>query len=401
MDTHLTTPFGRRSLSLAMVASQVTAKACAPETVAHKWQVFRAICEGKAAIGISDRALAVLNALLTFHPETALTGDGDLIVFPSNAQLALRAHGMPPTTLRRHLAALVDCGLVIRRDSPNGKRYARKGQGGAIEQAFGFDLTPLVARATEFEQHAETARAERRALILVRERITLCRRDIVKMIAAGIEEGVPADWQAFHSAYVALASRIPRTATRLELEPIAEELGDLADEIRILLETHVKTQNMDANESRSGQHIQNSNPKPPNESERVLQASTARLESSPEPSRPPSRSFPLPMVLQACPDIIDWAKHGISSWRELLTTAGNVRSALGISASAWDDARAVLGDDDAAVVVAAILQRAEMIKSAGGYLRSLTEKARVGQFSLGPVLMALLRKRPRERDRVA
>jgi replication initiation protein RepC len=107
------------------------------------------------------------------------------------------------------------------------------------------------------------------------------------------------------------------------------------------------------------------------------------------------------MVLQACPDIIDWAKHGISSWRELLTTAGNVRSALGISASAWDDARAVLGDDDAAVVVAAILQRAEMIKSAGGYLRSLTEKARVGQFSLGPVLMALLRKRPRERDRVA
>ncbi|SEF06857.1 replication initiation protein RepC [Rhizobiales bacterium GAS188] len=401
MDTHLTTPFGRRSLSLAMVASQVAAKTCPPETAAHKWQVFRAICEGKAAIGISDRALAVLNALLTFHPETALTGDGDLIVFPSNAQLALRAHGMPPTTLRRHLAALVDCGLVIRRDSPNGKRYARKGQGGAIEQAFGFDLTPLVARAAEFEQHAEAARAERRALTLVRERITLCRRDIVKMIATGIEEGVPADWQAFHTAYTAIASRIPRTATRLELEPIADELGKLADEIRILLENHVKTQNMDANESRSGQHIQNSNPKPQIESERVLQASTVGVEPSPEPSRPPTRSFPLPMVLDACPDIIDWAKHGISSWRDLLTTAGNVRSALGISASAWDDARAVLGDEDAAVVVAAILQRADMIKSAGGYLRSLTEKARVGQFSLGPVLMALLRKRPRDRDRVA
>ncbi|SDR64311.1 replication initiation protein RepC [Rhizobiales bacterium GAS113] len=402
MDQHLSTaPFGRRSLSLAMVASQVAAKACPPDIAAHKWQVFRAICEGKAAIGVSDRALAVLNALLTFHPETALTGDGDLIVFPSNTQLALRAHGMPPTTLRRHLAALVDCGLVIRRDSPNGKRYARKGQGGAIEQAFGFDLTPLVARAAEFEQHAEAARAERHALTLVRERITLCRRDIVKMIATGIEEGVPADWQALHAAYVAIAARIPRTATRLELEPIADELGDLAGGIRILLESHVKTQNMDANESRSGQHIQNSNPKPQIESERVLQASTAGLEPSPEPSRPPTRSFPLPMVLQACPDIIDWAKHGISSWRELLTTAGNVRSALGISASAWDDARAVLGDEDAAVVVAAILQRAEMIKSAGGYLRSLTEKARVGQFSLGPVLMALLRKRPRERDRVA
>ena len=29
-----------------------------------------------------DRSLAVLNALLTFHPETALTGDDELIVFP-------------------------------------------------------------------------------------------------------------------------------------------------------------------------------------------------------------------------------------------------------------------------------------------------------------------------------
>ena len=202
MEQHLsTTPFGRRTLSLAMVASQVVAKACPPETAVHKWHVFRAICEGKAAIGISDRALAVLNALLTFHPETALTGDGDLIVFPSNVQLALRAHGMPATTLRRQLAALVESGLLIRRDSPNGKRYARKGEGGEIEQAFGFDLTPLVARAAEFERLAEEVKAERRALTLVRERITLCRRDIVKMIATGVEEGVPADWRAFHAAY--------------------------------------------------------------------------------------------------------------------------------------------------------------------------------------------------------
>ena len=96
-----------------------------------------------------------------------------------------------PATLRRHLAALVDCGLIIRRDSPNGKRFARKGQGGDIEMAFGFDLGPLVARAEEFEAWAEEVRAEERALKLVRERITLCRRDIAKMIATGIEEGVP------------------------------------------------------------------------------------------------------------------------------------------------------------------------------------------------------------------
>ena len=117
---------------------------------------------------------------------------------------------MAPATLRRHLAALVDCGLIIRRDSPNGKRYARKGQGGEIEFAFGFDLGPLVARAEEFEAWAEEVRAEERALQLVRERITLCRRDIAKMIATGIEEGVPhraeagqglSDWADIHALY--------------------------------------------------------------------------------------------------------------------------------------------------------------------------------------------------------
>src|SRR5277367_84311 len=185
-----TTPFGRRSLTLAHVATQTNAKARSSEKAVHKWQVFRAICAAKIRVGVSERALAVLDALLSFHPETTLSGDG-LMGFPSNQQLALRAHGMAPATLRRHLAALVDSGLIIRRDSPNGKRYARKDRAGEIALAFGFDLGPLVARADQFEAWAEEVRAEERAMKLVRERVTILRRDIAKMIATGIEEEVP------------------------------------------------------------------------------------------------------------------------------------------------------------------------------------------------------------------
>lgn len=391
-----TTPFGRRSLSLAMVASQVAAKACPPDAVAHKWQVFRCITEAKEAIGASDRALSVLNALLSFHPETALTADGDLIVFPSNNQLALRAHGMAPATLRRHLAALVECGLVIRRDSPNGKRYARKGQGGAIETAFGFDLKPIVARVAEFEALAEAARAERRAYLLLRERITLYRRDIAKMIATGLEEGIPADWRGYHSAYLDLSSRIPRTATTAELGALADELAALVADIRKVLEDYIQSENMSDNESHSDRHIQNSKPDPL-ESEPAPQRSRGELPSRSETPRSPQRSFPLGMVLDACPDITDYARQGINSWRDFIATARLVRSALGISPSAWEDACSVMGEDDASVTVAAILQRSEAINSPGGYLRNLTEKARGGQFSLGPVLMALLRGKLRDR----
>ena len=416
MESRLgTTPFGRRPLSLAMVATQVTAKGAPSDVAVHKWQIFRAICEAKAAIGVTDRGLAVLNALLTFYPETVLTGpsrrasvdaveqSSGLIVFPSNEQLALRSHGMAAATLRRHLAALVECGLLIRRDSPNGKRYVRRGQGGAIETAFGFDLTPLVARAAEFERLATQARAERRAYLVVREGITLVRRDIVKMIDAGLEEGVPGNWRAFHEAYQALSARVPRTATRAELEPLLDELVDLAEEIRKVLESHVNSQNKNANESHSGRHIQNSNTDLP-ESEPAFQNSRGErkieprpdipnLRQGPNPSsdRPQERRFPLGMVLKACPGIVEYARHGISTWRDFVGTAGMVRSALGISPSAWEEACAVLGAEDASVVVAAILQRGEAINSPGGYLRNLTERAKAGQFSTGPVLMSLLR----------
>ena len=408
MEPHQsTTPFGRRSLTLAHVANQAIAKTRAPEKAVHKWNVFHAVCAAKTRIGVSERALAVLNALLSFHPETALTGEG-LIVFPSNAQLSLRAHGMAPTTLRRQLSALVDSGLIVRRDSPNGKRYARKGREGEIEMAFGFDLSPLVVRAEQFEAWAEEVRAEERALKLVRERITICRRDIAKMIATGIEEGVPtrrggqgpADWMELHALYRSILDRIPRTAPRQVLEPIAEELSLLADEVLELLESHIKSENTAANEFQNGRHIQNSNPDSPIELEPCFRESRgARAGPKPQTPKMPEGAYPLGMVLDACPDLAEYAKSGISNWRDFLATVAVVRPMLGISPSAWEEAQAVMGEVQAAVVVAAILQRGAAIASAGGYLRGLTEKARAGQFSPGPMLMALIGNRKRDKRR--
>ncbi|MCK1541862.1 replication initiation protein RepC [Bradyrhizobium sp. 179] len=409
MQSHSpTTPFGRRSLTLAHVASQMVATERPPEKIVHKWKIFHAICTARPRLGVSERSLSVLNALLTFHPETALTGEDDLIVFPSNHQLSRRAHGMPASTLRRHLAVLVDAGLIVRRDSPNGKRYARKDGAGEIELAFGFDLSPLVVRSEEFERLAADIEAEARALKLVRERITLCRRDIAKMIATGIEEAVPtrrggqgpADWQVVHTAFRAIVDQIPRTATRQQLEPIAEELSQLADDVLNLLESHIKSKNPSANESHSERHIQNSNPDALIELEPVLrEGRAAGAEPKPQPSRVGEGAYPLGMVLSACPDIVDYAKGGISNWRDLLATAAVVRSMLGISPSAWEEAQAVMGEVPAAIVVACILQRGAAINSAGGYLRGLTRKAEVGEFSLGPILMAQINSRRRDKQR--
>lgn len=402
-----TTPFGRRSVTLAHVAGHVAATSRPPNKVIHKWQVFRAICTARPRVGVSERALAVLNALLTFYPDTTLTGQEPLIVFPSNEQLSLRSHGMPGSTLRRHLAALVDAGLIVRRDSPNGKRFARKGRGGEIARAFGFDLAPLVTRAEEFEALATEIEAEARAVRLARERISLCRRDIAKMIAAGIEAGVetrragqgPADWHEVYEGFRAILMAIPRGATPAQLEAGGEALTTLAEDILSLLETQAKATDISSNGAQTERHIQNSNPKPLTDLEpRPQEAQAAAPEPKPN-TQADERTYPLGMILSACPDIADYAKGGISNWRDLLATASVVRGMLGISPSAWEGAKAIMGEVQAAVVVACILQRGEAIHSAGGYLRELTRKAGAGEFSLGPILMAQINARNRDKKR--
>jgi replication initiation protein RepC len=383
-------------MTLGMISSQLAAKKGKLETtIVHKWHVFQHIKEARQVLGATDRALAILHALLSFHPETALQGESDLIVWPSNEQLMARANGMPPTTLRRHLAILVDCGLIIRRDSPNGKRFARKGRGGEIEQAYGFDLAPIVARAEEYKSLAEAVQAEKKAFRVAKERLTILRRDIVKMIEAGIDEGVPADWRRFQQAYQEITGRIPRTAPRQLLESIGGEMEKLWRELRELLETFAKTQNSDANESHTGRHIQNSNPEPLLESEdghpKKNEAggnamATDNLRSLPK------RELPLGIVLDACPDMRWLMKDGeIRHWRDLLAAAELARPMLGISPSAWCEAREVLGEQQAAITLAAIYQKSDQISSAGGYLRSLTDRARDGKFSVWPMIMALLR----------
>ncbi|QND61706.1 plasmid replication protein RepC [Mesorhizobium huakuii] len=391
METGIaTTPFGRRPMSLAMLAAQNDSREIPKGRVVDKWQIYRNLCEGKSIVGIGDRALAVLNALLSFYPDSELGEENDLIVFPSNAQLSLRAHGMPEPTVRRHLAALVDCGLIIRRDSPNGKRYARKGRGGEIEEAFGFSLAPLLARAHEFEAAAERVRADNRALRLMRERITLHRRDIHKLIEAAVDEDVPGDWGGLWKRFRGVVEAIPRRACIAELELIVADMAGLHDEVDKLLESHMKHTNPSGNDSQNERQQSNSNTDSIFEFEPALEKSGASAEPKTRTAEAP-KTYPLGMVLKACPEIADYAVDGIGNWRDLMITAAQVRGYLGVSPSAYEEACHVMGQEIAAIVIACILQRAQHINSAGGYLRVLTEKATSGQFSVGPMLMAALK----------
>ena len=413
-----TTPFGRRSLSLGMLATQAQAQEIDPEASIDKWKLFRSLCEARALIGISDRALVVLNALLTFYPQAELSESNGLVVFPSNVQLSLRAHGMAPATLRRHLSALVETGLIFRKDSPNGKRYARKARAGDGGEAFGFSLAPLVSRAAEFGAMAEQVRSERLQLKLMKERVTLLRRDIVKLIELGFEELPHIDWSAQYTRFRAVIDDIPRQATIDDLEPAVDGLECIQLEISNLLEDKLNLQKTSAKESHSERHKQNSNTHSTSDLEPGLRKNQGS-KTEPEPETEvvaetkgseaiairmgrvgsdgadaglaDAKPVPLGLVRQACPQITSYARRGIANWADLMAAAVVVRSMLGVSPSAYEEACDILGQENAAIAIACILERAEQINSAGGYLRSLTDKAARGEFSVWPMLLAQLR----------
>lgn len=389
----VTTPFGRRPITLALVKAQFKAADIRQGKSVDKWRVYRDACDARVLLGLRDRALAILNALLSFYPETELRDDENLVVFPSNAQLIARANGIAGTTLRENLAVLVDAGLINRNDSPNGKRYVRRGKDGAIETAYGFSLAPLLARSEELALMAQRVAEEARRLKFIKERTTITRRDVRKLITAAVEDGAPGDWGMMEATYIAAVARLKTAKSKADFEAILDELTLLREGVLNVLECHVFPEKSDTSDSGIRHHIQNSNtdsitelePRSRNEQgERPAQNLFRHAETL--------KMFPIGLVVRACPEITAYAPGGaIRGWRDLMSAAVVVRSTLGVSASAYQDACEAMGAENAAVAMAAILERAGHINSAGGYLRDLTARTRRGEFSLGPMLMSLLK----------
>ncbi len=407
---YVTTPFGRRAMTLALLAKHKQAESATPDIKRNKWKLFRAVCEARADLDVSDRSLTVLDALLSFYPFDELSALNNLIVFPSNAQLSIRARGMTAATLRRHLAALVDAGLILRKDSPNGKRYARRGRTGDISEAFGFSLAPLLCRAKEIEGIASRISADRELLHSTREKISLCRREVTKLIQAAKDSKVEGEWNELYDHFRSLLESLPRRPSLDQLQVVLTRLTQVRVGIIKLLEEQDKSRNSCGNESQNERHIQDSQTNSQFESEnvpRIAEAlasenSYAMSDIDDHDNEPQSTShkaltqssITLDTVLQACPEIVHYAPDGaIRTWRDLLSASAVVRQMLQISTSAFQDACRIMGPENAAIAIACIYERGGAIKSAGAYLRHLSIRAAQRQFTVVPMLTALLRIR--------
>ncbi|KAA2311651.1 replication initiation protein [Pseudooceanicola sediminis] len=376
-------------------------EASVPGRPVNKWELLRELSKAQAAFGVSERDLTVLQGLLSFFPDDALGGNAEMVVFPSNKAICERLNGMPCSTMRRHLARLVEAGLLQRRDSPNGKRYVRKH--GEERVAFGFDLSPLYCQSEEIARAAEAVREAEERVRRLREVVSLMRRDLAALAEFG-DEMQPGlgFWDQLRDKAILTARALRRKLSIEDLAAYRADLEALLDQARNIIDGS-ETEEMNTNDARSERHHHNSN-KESIDLEPALEKSGAaagvpdvdRDEPVADVDEQDTRhlpKIPLHLVIAACPSLKTFYQGEIRHWHQLFDAACHVRPAMGISASAWEEAQRFMGPEQASIVVSAMLERFEDIRSPGGYLRALTAKAVAGEFSCGPMVMALIGRR--------
>jgi len=130
--------------------------------------------------------------------------------------------------------------------------------GGQVEQAFGFELTPLVARAAEFQCLADEVRVEAKARVLLREEVSLHRRDIAKTIAIAFEEELQGPWRELADRFALLGGMPPRSAGYEALSELVLQLRALRLDADKCLTDAVKSEELTSSESQTERHQQNS-----------------------------------------------------------------------------------------------------------------------------------------------
>jgi len=362
----------------------------------NRWVIYKQLCVAKSALDLNDRCLAVLSSLLSFLPDDVMNEKNGLVVFPSNRQLSLRAHGMPESTLRRHLASLVEAGIIARKDSPTRKRYAHKDREGSVELAFGFSFAPLLDRASEIAGIADKILAEQQALKRLRDEVSVTRREIARTFSENTDASAdPSEGlEGLVVRFRAVVDAIPRRASLEELTIIKTNLEAIGEELAIALKNMQIVPEMSGSVAQyERQHIESL-------TESLLESQNGKkldLKAPPlEPAVPSilenknsirvSPAISLDQVLRSCPDIREYGAHGVSTWRELHDASRIVSGFLGISQSAYHEAMSFMGAEATSTAIAWILQKLATINSPGGYLRSLTQKARAGGFSVNQLL---------------
>ncbi|WP_282053217.1 plasmid replication protein RepC [Phaeobacter inhibens] len=378
-----------------------------------------------AVIGLKSQDLLLLDTFGAVTQSQDWERGRRPIVWASNHFL-MQQTGFSLATLRRHVRRLCEVGVISMKDSPNGKRWGRRDADGVIVEAYGFDLAPMAARAEEFEALYEHLQAERALCASLRNAITVTRRMIRAKIEKALSTGLRGPWAKLQETFSELLEGLPgRSERAVGLEGYLDRIKSLQASVERSFEAAFdwptetdangaltegkntkETENMIPTSLVNETHILTTNQPNPVIGNRFETKHAAGVvprepraecvERSQEVDLDISWSthgakrgsdIDIPMLMASCPHFAEMARSTqgfMRDWNDVHRAAAALRPMVGISEDAWSVANKVLGPAVAAASIALILDKSTdgEVKSPGGYLRGLVERAQIGELHL-------------------
>jgi replication initiation protein RepC len=389
-------------------------------------QVLAAFKAAAPHLGLSPRVVHAIDWLFTFtQPQDWIEGSRP-IVWPS-AELQRNTLGLEATQAKALNRHLVELGLVVMKDSPNGKRYGRRDRQGRIIEAYGFDLSPLFTRMAEFQAIAQQGRELRERMRHLRRRSTIARNGLLQILDTAAEQGLSdATWQALETEGRALA-KVLRTVERVEeMEIGVASLERRQREARERLEMQLAAAVGPASESvdsdpkgpENRPHLYNYKT-PPHSIEDVIASEGSKSKAGSSGFDPAPPVWPRDRqegqgaqaertekgrtdsgtVMQIKPDELVrlaprlrfYLRTASPSWPDIVDAADYLRHDLNVSKPLWGDACLTMGREKAAIALAIVSAKPaeHFTASPGSYFHGMVKRAEAGTLNLNRTVWGL------------
>lgn len=407
---------GLRRLTPAMAAAERLGDQYAPDAAptTPPYRYLAALKDAAPDAGIPARLVAAIDWLFHFTQPQDWQAGSRPIVWPS-AQAQAEHFRLAPSQVKRLNRSLIEHGLMLPVDSPNGRRYGRRDQAGRIIEAYGFDLSPIAVRYSEFVEIVAQARERRDRFNTLRKRITRARKRLRAALATALEHELPGDWTALAALITDPSPRwgTPSTADLIGMERSARDLEIAADTATARLSAALDAVERNPEGRTDAPHHYNYKPKPdPNQDtvaalrecsgEAVAQVGPPAASPAPEgggstattrADRGSCSTITPDELVRLAPQLLPFLTTSAPRWPEIIEAADWLRHHLGVSKSLWGEACLAMGRERAAIALAIVSTKpADHFRSGpGGYFRGMVTKALAGELHLERTIWALRR----------
>jgi replication initiation protein RepC len=395
-----------------------------PDGAGTPGKVLAAFKAAAPYLGIAPRVVHAIDWLFKFTQPQDWKQGSRPIVWPS-AAMQREALGLGPSQVKALNRFLIEAGLIVMHDSPNGKRYGKRNGQGRIVEAYGFNLAPLAARQAEFLALAEQGRAARERMRLLQRRCTIARNGLRQILETVAELGLDdADWQHLAEEGRGLAHSLQKVERLEEMERGVAALERRQRDARERLETLQLAVNgpqaiagdcadSDPKGPENRPHIiltnHPSNPK----KDTVMESKGCRAAGSTVPHPTPTERHRKPQeglspwphrtgagtvmrmstdeLVRLAPKLRAYLRTPTPTWPDIVDAADWLRHDLGVSKPLWGEACMAMGREAAAIALAIVSAKPteHFTSSPGGYFYGMVAKAKGGELNLARTVWGL------------